>query len=51
MQERHGGNPAWSLPRLLVSILRARRVATAPLPPFAGCMGRRRAVRLWIVDG
>src|SRR5262249_41572122 len=40
MQERHGGNPAWSLPRLLVSILLARRVATAPPLGFAGCMGR-----------
>src|SRR5262249_22608248 len=41
MQERDGGNPAWRLPRLLVSILLARRVAAAPLSPFAGCMWRR----------
>src|SRR5262249_233426 len=41
MQERDGGNPAWRLPRLLVSILLARRVAAAALSPFAGCMRRR----------
>src|SRR5262249_56054950 len=38
MQERDGGNPAWRLPRLLVSILLARRVAAAALSPFAGWM-------------
>src|SRR6266511_5358296 len=41
MQERDGGNPAWSLALLLVSILLARRAAAAPLLPLAGCMRRR----------
>src|SRR5262249_20154904 len=41
MQERNGGDPAWSLAQLLVSISLARRVATAPLPLFARRMGRR----------
>src|SRR5262245_13080640 len=39
MQERDGGNPAWSLPRLLVSILLARGIGAALLP-VAGCVCR-----------
>src|SRR3989454_2356558 len=42
-----GGNPACSLAQLAVAILLARCVATAPLPPFTGCMcGRPRAAAL-----
>src|SRR5260221_12420790 len=41
MQERNGGNPAWRLPPLFVSILLVRRVAATPLSPFAGCVPRR----------
>src|SRR5258707_13667584 len=41
MQERNGGNPAWRLPPLFVSILLVRRVAATPLTPFAGCVPRR----------
>src|SRR5262245_183255 len=47
VQECDGGNPAWSVPRRLVSILLARRVAAAALAPFTGCMcGRPRRAAL-----